>query len=50
MAAPKNYLVDMDGVLIRGRTVIPGAQEFVQRLQWPYQATQVVDGVADIED
>ena len=33
MAAPKNYLVDMDGVLVRGRTVIPGAQEFVQRLK-----------------
>ncbi|HPU97905.1 MAG TPA: HAD-IIA family hydrolase [Candidatus Hydrogenedentes bacterium] len=30
---PKNYLIDMDGVLVRGRTAIPGAQEFVDRLR-----------------
>jgi NagD protein len=30
--APKNYLIDMDGVLIRGKTLIPGADEFIQRL------------------
>jgi len=29
----KNYLTDMDGVILRGRTLIPGAAEFVQRLQ-----------------
>ncbi len=29
---PKNYLIDMDGVLIRGKTLIPGADEFIQRL------------------
>ncbi len=29
----KNYLIDMDGVLVRGATLIPGAAEFVQRLQ-----------------
>jgi len=29
---PKNYLIDMDGVLVRGSTVIPGAPEFLQRL------------------
>ena len=28
----KNYLTDMDGVILRGRTLIPGAAEFVQRL------------------
>jgi NagD protein len=28
----KNYLIDMDGVLVSGRTVIPGAPEFIQRL------------------
>ncbi len=28
----KNYLVDMDGVLISGDTVIPGARNFVERL------------------
>lgn len=28
----KNYLMDMDGVLVRGRTAIPGAQEFIDRL------------------
>jgi NagD protein len=32
MTLPKNYLIDMDGVLVRGRTVIPGADEFIQRL------------------
>jgi NagD protein len=29
----KNYLIDMDGVILRGSTLIPGAAEFVQRLQ-----------------
>ena len=28
----KNYLMDMDGVLVRGRTPISGAQEFINRL------------------
>lgn len=29
----KNYLIDMDGVLVSGRTIIPGADQFVARLQ-----------------
>lgn len=29
----KNYLTDMDGVILRGRTLIPGAAEFLHRLQ-----------------
>jgi NagD protein len=29
----KNYLTDMDGVILRGRTLIPGAAEFLQRLR-----------------
>jgi 5'-nucleotidase len=29
----KNYLIDMDGVILRGTTLIPGAAEFVQRLR-----------------
>ncbi len=29
----KNFLLDMDGVLVRGRTPIPGAQEFLTRLE-----------------
>src|SRR5437867_2556299 len=28
----KCYLLDMDGVLVRGRTPIPGAADFLQRL------------------
>ena len=32
MTHPKNYLIDMDGVLVRGRTIIPGADAFIQRL------------------
>lgn len=28
----KNYLIDMDGVLVRGSTLIPGAAEFIQGL------------------
>jgi NagD protein len=28
----KNYLMDMDGVLVRGRTVVPGAQQFIDTL------------------
>jgi len=30
---PKSYLCDMDGVLVRGSQVIPGANEFIRRLQ-----------------
>ena len=33
MEGIKNYLTDMDGVLVRGSTVIPGAAEFVHTLQ-----------------
>ena len=33
IALPKNYLCDMDGVLVRGSQVVPGANEFIQRLQ-----------------
>ncbi len=29
----KNYLTDMDGVILRGTTLIPGAAAFIQRLQ-----------------
>jgi 5'-nucleotidase len=29
----KNYLIDMDGVLIRGTQLIPGADQFLTRLQ-----------------
>ena len=30
---PKNYLIDMDGVLVKGNTMIPGANEFINRLR-----------------
>jgi NagD protein len=33
MKAPKNYLIDMDGVLVRGQTLIPGADGFIARLK-----------------
>jgi NagD protein len=29
----KNYLIDMDGVLVKGRSMIPGADIFIDRLQ-----------------
>ena len=29
----KNYLIDMDGVLVRERTMIPGADQFLERLR-----------------
>ncbi len=29
----KNYLIDMDGVLVSGNTLIPGADEFIERLR-----------------
>jgi NagD protein len=32
-SAPKNYLIDMDGVLVHGRVPVPGAAEFLARLQ-----------------
>jgi NagD protein len=31
--APKSYLIDMDGVLVSGRSVIKGAPEFLARLE-----------------
>jgi len=33
MEPPKNYITDMDGVLLSGRTPIPGADRFLQRLK-----------------
>jgi NagD protein len=33
MCAKKNYLSDMDGVLIRGKEPIPGAELFIERLK-----------------
>jgi NagD protein len=33
MPTVKNYLIDMDGVLISGNTIIPGADEFIKRLR-----------------
>ncbi|GHO59667.1 HAD-IIA family hydrolase [Ktedonobacter robiniae] len=33
MEGVKNYLSDMDGVLVRGSTIVPGAAEFVKRLR-----------------
>ena len=29
----KNYLIDMDGVLVKGKILIPGADEFIDRLK-----------------
>ncbi len=29
----KNYLIDMDGVLVKGKTLIPGADKFIERLE-----------------
>jgi NagD protein len=33
MEKPKNYLIDMDGVLVRGSQPVPGANTFIQRLR-----------------
>jgi NagD protein len=33
MQPPKNYITDMDGVLVSGRTLIPGADQFIERLK-----------------
>lgn len=30
---PKSFLIDMDGVLVRGHDLIPGADEFIERLE-----------------
>jgi NagD protein len=32
MTTQKNYLLDMDGVLIRGKELIPGADQFIENL------------------
>jgi NagD protein len=31
--SPKSYLIDMDGVLVSGRTIIPGADRFMEQLK-----------------
>jgi NagD protein len=31
--ATKNYLIDMDGVLVSGQTLIPGAEQFIEKLK-----------------
>ena len=33
MNTPKNYIIDMDGVLISGNTIIPGAEQFINLLR-----------------
>ena len=33
MKLKKNYLIDMDGVLISGTIIIPGAEQFIKRLE-----------------
>lgn len=33
METPKNYLMDMDGVLITGSVIVPGADKFIERLK-----------------
>jgi NagD protein len=33
MQPPKSYITDMDGVLVSGRTLIPGADQFLERLK-----------------
>jgi NagD protein len=33
MKPPKNYLIDMDGVLISGQAIIPEADQFLERLR-----------------
>src|ERR1700712_1674150 len=33
MSQPKSYICDMDGVLVRGSQVVPGANEFIERLK-----------------
>jgi NagD protein len=33
MDSPKNYITDMDGVLVSGRTMIPGADRFLERVR-----------------
>jgi NagD protein len=33
MSSLKHYLIDMDGVLVRGRNMIPGADQFIARLK-----------------
>jgi NagD protein len=33
MTAKKSYLIDMDGVLVKGNTMIPGADQFINRLR-----------------
>jgi len=33
MESPKNYLIDMDGVLVSGETMISGADRFLERLK-----------------
>ena len=33
MPEPKNYMMDMDGVLVTGSNIVPGANKFIERLK-----------------
>src|SRR5579885_1382710 len=33
METPKHYLIDMDGVLVTGSMIVPGADKFIERLK-----------------
>ena len=37
----KNYLIDMDGVLVRGQQRIPGAAEFIARLREAFRKREL---------
>ena len=50
MSKPNNYICDMDGVLVRGSQVVPGANEFIRRLQEAGAKFLVLTGVTRHED
>jgi len=33
MQSVQHFIIDMDGVLVRGKQVIPGARRFITRLE-----------------
>ncbi len=47
MDRPKNYLIDMDGVLLRGNVPIPGAPEFLARLEGTHEMLTLTQKIVE---
>lgn len=56
LRAKKGFICDMDGVIYRGGSLLPGVKEFVEWLYreevdlFPYRPRLILNGVGDIPE